>query len=244
MAVIERQPTTAARDGSDPLRERPAWLTDHAGTRGLRRVTPFSRPPVTGHLGKVFHIAAERAAGQLLGFDRPPDIEPGGATLRNLSAWASLVDEAAGWLHAAGVRPWDRVAIVKRNHFDINALGSACARIGAIAAPWAATHSPEHLRILLERLERPFLVTDRAQLERAQLDEETLAALTARTIVVDGADDVAGAVSLDDLRGSAPPPPRLRPDDELMLISHTSGTTGAPEAEEDTYPTVQRPGTP
>src|SRR3954463_15053019 len=167
MAVIERQPTTAALDGSETRRERPGWLTDHAGPRALRRITPFSRPPVTGHLGKVFHVAAERAAGQLLGFDRPPHVEPDGPTHRNFSAWAALVDEAAGWLHGAGVRPWDRVAIVKRNHFDINALAAACCRIGAIPALFASTHSAEHIRILLERLERPFLVADRAQLARA-----------------------------------------------------------------------------
>jgi acyl-coenzyme A synthetase/AMP-(fatty) acid ligase len=230
MAVTEQTPT-ATRNGRDPIRERrPAWLTDHAGTRGLRRITPLSRPPVTGRLGEVFHVAAERNPAQLLAFDRAPDIEPDGATLRNFSAWAALVDEAAGWLHAAGIRPWDRVAIVKRNHFDISALASACARIGAIPALMAATHSPEHIRILLERLEQPFLVADRDQIARTRLDDdEARDALTSRTIVVDGADGISGAVALDDLRGSAPPPADPRADDELMLISHTSGTTGPPK---------------
>src|SRR3954468_13649061 len=109
----------------------PRFLTDHSGTRGLprARVTPVSREPVTGRYGEIFHAAAEGNASQLISFDRPPDIAADGSTSYTYGAWASLVDEAAAWLRAAGVEPWDRVAILKRNHLDVSALESAAARI-------------------------------------------------------------------------------------------------------------------
>lgn len=208
-------------------RERPRFLTDHAGTRGLprARVTPVSREPVTGRYGEVFHMAAEANASQLVSFDRPPDIDPAGSLSYTFAAWAELVDEAASWLHAAGVEPWDRVAILKANHLDVSALESAAARLGAIAAPMAESHKPEYAKLMLERLDRPVLVTDRARLESCELDGETLRALTKLTICIDGPADGA-MIALDSLRGAPAVAPRFRAEDEPMFISHTSSTTG------------------
>lgn len=207
----------------------PDFLTEHAGTRGLNRITPLSRPPVTGHLGEVWHVAAERNPAQLIGFDRPPDIEPDGPTTRSFAAWAALVDEVTGWLRAAGVEPWDRVAIMKRNHFDITAIAAAAVRVGAVACPIAATHPPEVAQLLLRRLERPVLVTDRERIGSCQLGEDAIRELVKRAVSIDGNDGRSDVVGLDDLRGAPPAPPAVRPADEPMLISHTSGTTGAPK---------------
>jgi acyl-coenzyme A synthetase/AMP-(fatty) acid ligase len=190
------------------------------------RVTPVSREPVTGRFGEIFHKAAEANASQVISFDRPADIEPTGSTSYTFAAWAELIDEAASWLQAAGVEPWDRVAILKRNHLDVSALESAAARIGAIAAPMAETQRPEYLKLLLERLDRPVLVTDRARLESCELDDEALRTLTKRTICIDEPGDGAATIALDSLRGGPAAPPRFRGEDEPMFISHTSGTTG------------------
>jgi acyl-coenzyme A synthetase/AMP-(fatty) acid ligase len=81
---------------------------------------------------------------------------------------------------------------------------------------------------MLERLERPFLVTDSARIASGGLDEETVANLTRRTLCVDGGER-SDLVSLDDLRGAPVPPLRLRADDEPVIIPHTSGTTGVPK---------------
>jgi acyl-coenzyme A synthetase/AMP-(fatty) acid ligase len=210
----------------------PRFLTDHAGTRGLprKRVTPVSREPATGRYGEIFHVGADRDAAQVISLDRAPDIDPGGGRSYTFAAWAALVDEAAGWLRAAGVEPWDRVAIMKANHLDVSAIESAAARIGAVAAPMADSHPPEVARILLERLERPVLVTDRTRLDACELDGEVLRALTCRTISVDGVADGRGdVIALDDIRGAPAAPVRMRADDEPMFISHTSGTTGPPK---------------
>ena len=210
---------------------KPRFLTNHSGTRGLKGkgATPFSRGPVTGRYGEVFHVAAEAHASQIVSFDRPPDIDPDGPTSHTYASWAALVDEATGWLTAAGVQPWDRVAILKSNHLDVSALESAAARIGAVAAPMAEAQIPEFAKLLLGRLERPVLVTDRERLERCELDEETLSALTRRTICVDDPDGRNDVIALDDLRGAPMAPPAMRAEDEPMFISHTSGTTGPPK---------------
>lgn len=206
----------------------PRFLKEHAGTRGLRRVTPISRPPVTGHIGRAFELAAERAPQQLISFDRPPDIDPEGDLTRDFTAWFSLIEEASGWLAELGVRPWDRVAIFKTNHADVLALCSATARLGAIPAPMGMGLQPEAVKSMLARLQRPFLITDSARLVSGDLDEEAIQKLTKGAVSVDGSGR-ADVLSLDDLRGASVPPTQLRADDEPVIIPHTSGTTGTPK---------------
>ena len=206
----------------------PPFLTDYAPTRTRRAITPFSRVPATGHLGEAWHVAAERASGQRVIVDRPADIDPCGATDRSYGEWAELVDQASAWLYAAGVRAWDRVAILKANHLDVVLLACAAARIGAVPAMLAWTHSPEIVRALLTRLDQPFLITDQHQLRSADLNPRILGELTRRTISVDDGDrdDV---IPLDNLRNAALARITLRPPDQPMMITHTSGTTGIPK---------------
>ncbi|WEB44304.1 MULTISPECIES: class I adenylate-forming enzyme family protein [Streptomyces] len=217
--------------------ELPKFLTEYADTRGARRILPRflgGRPPATRCIGEAWHVAAERNPSQLLIADRPPDIDPEGPPTRTLTQWASLVDETAAWLHQLGVRAWDRVAILKANHFDLLVLASAAARIGAVPAPLSGVYGPPVdgtpiCHILLSRLERPFLVTDRAHLERCALDPTAVARLTRRTVCVDGTDGRRDLVDLASLRGGSVPATRLRATDEPMWVTHTSGTTGVPK---------------
>jgi acyl-coenzyme A synthetase/AMP-(fatty) acid ligase len=207
----------------------PAFLTDYAPTRYRRRFTPLSRVPATAHMGEIWHVAADRAPSQVVIVDRPCDIDPAGPLERTYADWASLVDQAAAWLHAAGVRAWDRVAIMKANHFDVALLGCAAARIGAIPAMLSAALGPDHARTLLSRLEQPFLVTDAAHVASCGIDEDVVAELTARTICVDALDRRPDLVPLADLKDGPPVAPALRAPDEPMVITHTSGTTGVPK---------------
>jgi len=222
------QNPTLTRPGAAAQPTLPVFLTDYAPTRFRQRWTPFSRSPATARLGEVWHVAAQRATGQRVIVDRPADIDPLGPTDRDYAGWAALVDRAAAWLYAAGVRPWDRVAVLKANHLDVTLLASAIARLGAIPATLAWTHTPEFVRAMLTRLERPFLVADGAQLLSCGLERDSVATLTTRTITVDrtGRDDV---LALDDLRHAPAVPPRLRAAHEPMVITHTSGTTGVPK---------------
>lgn len=208
---------------------RPDWLRDYAPTRTKRRITPWSRVPETARLGEVWHVAAERGTGRKVTVDRAPDIDPDGPLERGYAEWAALVDRAAGWLWQAGVRPWDRVAIMKANHVDVTILASAAARVGAVPAMLAWTHDASTAHALLERLARPFLVTDAARVDQCGLDEDAVARLTARTICVDGNDGRPDLLALTGLRDARPVVPQLRADDEPMVITHTSGTTGVPK---------------
>jgi acetylornithine/succinyldiaminopimelate/putrescine aminotransferase/acyl-coenzyme A synthetase/AMP-(fatty) acid ligase len=209
--------------------DKPSFLTDFTPSRGLRRLTPFSRRPATGHYGEAWHVAADRHPGQLLFLQRAADIATDGRTDYTYADWAGLVDEATAWLHAAGVQPWDRVAIMKANHPDVQVIGSAAARIGAVPAQLAWNHGPHFAQTMLRRLQRPVLVTDRERLELAGLDRDTLAALTKATIVIDADSSRPDVLALVDLRGTVPPPPAMRAWDEPMVITHTSGTTGVPK---------------
>ncbi|WP_432927789.1 class I adenylate-forming enzyme family protein [Microbispora sp. CA-135349] len=207
----------------------PRFLTDYTPTRYRRRFTPFSRVPATGHMGEVWHVAARRNPAQLVIVDRPCDIDPDGPVERTYAEWATLVDEAAAWLHAAGVRAWDRVAIMKANHLDVALLGCAAARIGAVPAMLSGTFGPEAARALLTRLERPFLVTDRAHVDSCGIGPDVVAGLTAMTICVDSYDERPDLVRLASLKGAPAVAPALRPPHEPMVITHTSGTTGIPK---------------
>ncbi|WP_234334228.1 class I adenylate-forming enzyme family protein [Streptomyces sp. NRRL B-1347] len=209
---------------------RPDFLTDYAPTRYRRRLTPFSRVPATGRIGEVWHLAARNHPEQVVIVDRAPDVAPEAPLQAAFPEWAALVDDLAGRLYAMGVREWDRVAVVKRNHLDVSLLASAAARIGAVPALISDNHAPDTVAVLLERLERPYLVTDRPALAAMELDARAVASLTEGAACVDGVP--AGRPDVLDfgaLRGAPVPVRRLRAYDEPMVITHTSGTTGVPK---------------
>lgn len=215
-------------DGSRP-QARPACLTDLVPTRYRERISPLSRKPAVAAIGDVWHTAAGRGPGQLVTVDRPADIDPAGPTTRTYGGWAELVDDAAAWLYAAGVRPWDRVAILKRNHLDVALLACAAARLGAVPAQLSGSYGPDAAAALLARLDRPYLVTDAGHRDRCGIDADLVARLTAATISLDDPGDRTDLLRLDGLRGGPPAPTRLRAGDEPMVVTHTSGTTGVPK---------------
>jgi acyl-coenzyme A synthetase/AMP-(fatty) acid ligase len=209
---------------------KPALFAEYASTPVRRRIMPWSRAPITGRLGEVLHLAAERHPSQLITVDRSCAIDPTGPLTRTYSEWAEQVDAAACWLSGLGVRPWDRVAIVKANHFDVSLLACAAARIGAVPALLSGAYGPDIAHTLLARLDRPFVVTDHEHLTGCGLDKDAVAGLTAKTVCLDGAQDRPDVIRLDEFRGDgSPATPVLRAPDEPMIITHTSGTTGVPK---------------
>lgn len=207
----------------------PRFLTDYAPTRYRRRLTPISRVPATGRIGEVWHLAAERHPHDLVICDRPPDVDPQGQAMRTYTGWAQLVDELAAGLCALGVKPADRVAVVKSNHLDMAILGCAAARVGAIPALISDNHPADVIATMLARLDRPFLVIDRQSLERMDISPEKAGRLTERTVCVDDLPERPDIVPLGDLRNAAAAPVALRGREEPMVITHTSGTTGTPK---------------
>ncbi|MGH3946116.1 MAG: AMP-binding protein, partial [Pseudonocardiaceae bacterium] len=140
---------------------------------------------------------------------------------------AGLTADAAGWLAAAGAGPGDRVAIVKGNNWDIDVLAYAAVRAGAVPAKIRNNLPPDAIQTLLERLEPAVLVTTAQTLDAASRAGVDLAALAKTTLTIDRS--APGALSLDSVRGQAPPPPHRRGDDEPLVVCPTSGTTGLPK---------------
>lgn len=177
--------------------------------------------------GTLFDVLAERRSHTLVRLSRPFDTAPDGGVSYDIPQLADLVRDAAGWLAAVGTRPGDRVAIVKENHWDYALLAIASARIGAVPAVLGNHLPPETLEILLRRLGAAVLVTTGRTLNAARNGGSDLAALAGRTLCLDG--PAPGALCLDDVRGSEPPPPHRRGDHEPLAVMHTSGTTGIPK---------------
>jgi len=177
------------------------------------------RKPV--NVGLLADLAAERFGRVPIHVDQPFAWDPLQRDELDYHEFATLVGEMSAALKAAGVKPWDRVAIVKTPNYDIQALAWAAARIGAIPALISAHLDPDITRILLQRLQARFVITDPQVAERAQLDADRLRALSCTAI-----GPVPSGIPVEDLWGGPVPAPTPRRDDEPMMITHTSSTTG------------------
>jgi len=177
-------------------------------------------------LGVLFDTHAERRQPTEFHLSRPFDIAPHGGTQHDIGALAALVRAVAGWLHAAGARPGNRVAIVKPNHWDYVLLACAAARLGAIPAMVSGRLAPDVLRIVLDRL-ASVLVTTAPILESGDRVGVDLAGLAKQVLTLDA--PAPGAVHVADLGEVDAPAARPRSAHEPMIITHTSGTTGAPK---------------
>ncbi|WP_239567616.1 class I adenylate-forming enzyme family protein [Streptomyces sp. G44] len=155
------------------------------------------------------------------------DIDPTGQTILDVAAMAASVRDTSGALHAAGVRSGDRLAVYKENHFDCLLLAAAAIRIGAIPVMLSGLLSPDSVRPLLQRVEPKLLVSNRRLLQEKGSDGSALTSFATRTLCLDGG--VPDTLALADVLGGADPSPAPRGDDELMMLTHTSGTTGIPK---------------
>ncbi|GAA3863868.1 class I adenylate-forming enzyme family protein [Streptomyces sedi] len=178
-------------------------------------------------MGTLFETCASRGAATLVHLDRPFDLPGAGAVTHDLAQLAALVEETSGWLAAAGLGRGDRLAIVKDNHWDYDLLACAAIRLGAVPAQLSAHLDTGQLIPLLVRLTPRLLVTTAALLERHRAAGEDPALHAGRTVVLDA--PAEGAVAVDEVRGARAPGPRRRDPGAMLVINHTSGTTGVPK---------------
>lgn len=173
-------------------------------------------------MGTLFDEAAAAGARTVVRLDRPFDIAPKAGTRWTVPELAALVRATAARLADAGVRPGDRVAVVKDNHWDYDLLACALVRLGAVPAQLSARLTTEDLLALLRRLEPAVLVTTSAVLARCGDDTPACVRVALDTAV-------PGAVHFAALDGSGAADPVRRPDDAPLVVHHTSGTTGLPK---------------
>jgi acyl-coenzyme A synthetase/AMP-(fatty) acid ligase len=170
-------------------------------------------------------LMAERAAEKFgrvpIFLDQPFAWDPQGRVELDYVEYAYLVEQYSAVLKAAGVKRGDRVAVVKAPNYDIQAIAWAAARIGAIPALLSAGLDPDIINILLDRLRPALIVTDRQTAAHARLDHSRLRVLGCRAV-----GDIDGGVPVAQLWGAPVPAPSPLRDDEPLMITHTSSTTG------------------
>jgi len=184
------------------------------------------------YLGAMFERAAERHGGVPVLLDRLLDVAPDAGLDHTYVTLAELVDELAARLWAAGVRRDDRVAVYKSDNVDIALLTCALSRIGAVPALLSPSLAPGVVAKLLEKLDRPWLISDEEKLID-ELAAPDITGLTRQVLLVGaGAKDLAeriAGIALENHAG-APRQPMVRSDPKApALITHSSGTTGLPK---------------
>lgn len=177
------------------------------------------------YLGIVPETGTAKDSSTLLTLDHDLDVLPEAGRRLTVAELAGLVDDLAGRLWAAGVRPGEHIVVHKSANFDVWVLATASARIGAVPVMLSPALDGATVGALLDRLDQPHLLTDVRKLDA--LAGVPLAGLTKRVIIVTGSRP--DAVSLAELAGSARVRPVFRDPDEPALITHTSGTTGLPK---------------
>ncbi|MFJ4875032.1 class I adenylate-forming enzyme family protein [Streptomyces sp. NPDC088745] len=210
----------------------------------LRRVTRGNG----FYIGDLFHAAAGHDATTPVTLDQPLQYAPELGTRFTVGQLAEQTDELAARLWAAGVRPTERVALYKKDNFDIALHACAAARIGAVPALLSPALEAPVVRTLLDRLDGPWLLTDATTL--AGPLGTVLAPASVRAVLLttgtpaEGALPAAGAtgpapegdapppapvVRLADHRGAPKRPPVFLHPRQPSLITHSSGTTGVPK---------------
>lgn len=145
--------------------------------------------------------------------------------VRTMGDFALAVERYADRLWAAGVRHRATVAIVKANHFDIQALACAATRIGAVPALLSVKMEPDELLTCLGRLQLPTLLVDAAGIARLAAYAEALPALTDRTFAL----HAPGASWAPVLDAESPHTAVGCSTDGPVIITHSSGTTAVPK---------------
>ena len=197
----------------------------------LRSQFQLDRVPVRNpvNVGLMAEQAAARFGRVPIYLDQPFTWDPEQRLELDFVECATLIEQFSAVFKQAGVQRWDRVVILKSPNYDIQSIAWAAARIGAIPALISARLDPDIINILLDRLQARFIVTDPQVAEYARLDKDRLRALNITAIA-----PIDGGIPVQDLWGGAVPPARPLKDDEPMMITHTSSTTGVSKLAETT----------
>jgi len=210
---------------ADPTRRTSHQLSERRTSLGRQLgalVTPKRVSAVKPtNMGVMAEIAAEKHGRVPIYLDQPFTWDPQQRVELDYVECAMLIEQFSAVLKQAGVTKRDRVVILKTPNYDIQSLAWAAARIGAVPALLSARLDPDLINILLERIDARFIITDPAVAARIGLDAARLKALNCTAIA-----PIDGGIPVEDLWGGPIPSPNPGRNDEPMMITHTSSTTG------------------
>lgn len=158
---------------------------------------------------------------------RPLDIDSSQRLTLDISDLATLVQESAGILDRIGVKPGERVVVHKANHFDCILLAAAAIRVGAIPVMLSGMLAKDAVQELIKRVEPAAVVSDAERIERVGISPSLSSGLDGRILSVHGSHVHATQWAAVDAELYTSVQPRA--DDDLMMLTHTSGTTGTPK---------------
>ncbi|GAB3178951.1 acyl-CoA synthetase (AMP-forming)/AMP-acid ligase II [Micromonospora palomenae] len=185
-------------------------------TKGLRGALAADTALGAGNvLARVLAHGAD-PTGPGLTFDTPVDGHPAERPL-TLGQLDERVAARAAWLHRRGVRPRDPIAVWATGAADMVLSFLALTRLGAIPALMNGKLRPEIAAEYIRRLRAAGVLADAAHTEA--LAGHDLGAPLLGQPAEAGAGDPADA-----------PPHYRHHDEDPIVITHTSGTTGVPKA--------------
>ncbi len=151
-----------------------------------------------------------------------------GTTGRVLT-FAQLVDQTrrlAAGLHHRGIRQGDVVAIWSPNSPEYAVVFHATSRLGAILTTVNPTYTVEELAFQLKDAGARLLFTTAALLDKAR----AAVAESGQVVEIITIDTVDGVPSLaDTLVDADPPAVTIDPDNDIVVLPYSSGTTGLPK---------------
>lgn len=180
-------------------------------------------PQPSAPLGVLPEFAAERHGETPFRSDLP--WAGYGKPVDTVGDFAAAVHDFADRLWAAGIRRDDMVAVVQRNHIEVHAVMCALSRIGALPALISAAMEPGEILECLARMGRPWLVIDAVGGAQLAGMEHAVSAVAQRAVSLSEIDLPRVILAGEHAAHQANP----RPEDEWVVITHSSGTTGVPK---------------
>ncbi|MFG3154498.1 class I adenylate-forming enzyme family protein [Streptomyces sp. NPDC048219] len=145
--------------------------------------------------------------------------------VRDFADFARAVDDYADRFWAGGIRRGDVVAVVQRNHIEVEGVMCALGKIGALPALLSSAMETGELLECFARLDDPYLVVDSTGLSRLAEHRHALRRLTRNVLCLEETDEQWVVPLQERVAHTADP----RDADEWFVITHSSGTTGAPK---------------
>src|SRR6266516_2711375 len=135
---------------------------------------------VTATLGELPELAAARHGGTAFLSDLPWTAY--GRPVTDIAGFAAAVHDYSDRFWAAGIRAGDMVAVVQRNHIEVQALACGLSRVGALPVLLSVGIEPDELVECLARLDDPYVVIDQAGARRLRDQRDPVAGLARRVL--------------------------------------------------------------